>query len=475
MVAAAGAFCGLVLATASLQRGVGMMLVPAVLVIAALLVLRADVLLLAVLVTTILFEADDQSVFNAQQRFYDPVVGIFSITDGLIVLLALAVVVTRVRQRTPLRLPGLLTLPLLALAVATLAGLVAGRATGASITDLYGSAVPLLYLMTLPLIVVNVVPEHLSYRTIFATLTGLVAVKAAIGMLNFAASGAATAAGNALTYYEPTANWLSVLFVMAVLACALRRVPLPWWAWGTLPLAVAELVLSFRRSFWIAAVVGLAFIIVLAVRPQARRIVVPTVAVIGAILWIVLSSVGSTTVSSSPVVERAISLQPSRLAANAEDRYRIDERRNVLENLRESPIVGLGMTVPWTVREPVGATSATGGNTYVHFVSLWFWMKLGLLGLAAYIAVMASALWMSFRVSRRHPSALVRASALGFLAALAGLIVAETTASFTGVDYRFSILLGVLLGCVAAASLELGARIAPDAPSLRDPAGHGRG
>jgi len=43
----------------------------------------------------------------------------------------------------------------------------------------------------------------------------------------------------------------------------------------------------------------------------------------------------------------AASLNPSKLEASAEDRYRLDERANVLAEIRAHPIEGLGVTIPW--------------------------------------------------------------------------------------------------------------------------------
>jgi hypothetical protein len=64
---------------------------------------------------------------------------------------------------------------------------------------------------------------------------------------------------------------------------------------------------------------------------------------------------------------------------------------------------------------------------------------------------MATALWMAFTIWRRHPDGLHRSIGLAVFAGLAGLMVVETTASFTGVDTRFSMVVGAVLGWLAAA------------------------
>ena len=54
-------------------------------------------------------------------------------------------------------------------------------------------------------------------------------------------------------------------------------------------------------------------------------------------------------------------------------------------------------------------------------------MKIGVFGLAAYLWLMGTALFVAFRLWRHHPDPLHRAIGLGAFAGIAGLMVAETT------------------------------------------------
>jgi hypothetical protein len=98
----------------------------------------------------------------------------------------------------------------------------------------------------------------------------------------------------------------------------------------------------------------------------------------------------------------------------------------------------------------------SGARQYTHFLPLWYWMKMGILGLFAYFWLMATAMYMGFSLWRQHPDGLHRSIGLGLFAGFAGLIVVETTASFTGVDIRFSIIVGAALGWLAAAKATMG-------------------
>jgi O-antigen ligase len=211
-------------------------------------------------------------------------------------------------------------------------------------------------------------------------------------------------------------------------------------------------VLSFRRTFWIGAVLGVMLVLALGLSPVARRLVLPLGALVLAAVWL-LASVGFE--SQAPIFERVRSLEPSRIQQSAEDRYRFDERANVVAELRDSPVLGIGVGIPWSSAARPLPVEHENGRGYVHTTALWYWLKLGLLGLAAYVAIMVSALALAWRVWRRHAEAPMRAFGLTALATLLSVAVIETAGSFTGVDVRFTAVFGVLLGLLAVLAREL--------------------
>jgi xanthine/uracil permease len=54
-------------------------------------------------------------------------------------------------------------------------------------------------------------------------------------------------------------------------------------------------------------------------------------------------------------------------------------------------------------------------------------------------------------VARRSRNGVVRATGLGLAVATIGMVVAETTGSFTGVSDRYTVLVALALGWVASA------------------------
>jgi hypothetical protein len=452
-VAFTGALLSVALVHAAASGGSLVMLAPAALAATAVLIARPRQLLLLVFVPVVLLEGGDPLFPQLAEPLYSSALKGLTVIDVLILVLLIGTALDAYRRDQSIAGAGLLTWPLALLAAATLAGALTGYARGASFKALYEPIITLGHLILLPIVVVNLARGRAILGRAIALVAALAAAKAMLGLLIVVSGRQEAIQGAAVSYLEPTANWLVMLFLFGVLSCALRRVRLPLWVWGAVPLALADFVLSYRRSFWIGAVIGIAIVVLLGSGRRGRRVVIPSVAVLAVVATVVLSHLGSGEVASSPVLKRVTSLNPASLTANAEDRYRIDERRNVLANLSSEPITGLGIAIPWTASSSL-SLEHSGGREYVHFALLWYWLKLGLFGLLAYIALALVTLWTAIYVWRRHPLALVRAAALALLGALMGLLVVEATASFAGVDYRFSIVYPVILGLLAIAGIE---------------------
>jgi O-antigen ligase len=267
-----------------------------------------------------------------------------------------------------------------------------------------------------------------------------------------------------LTYYEPTANWVMMIALLSIVAMVARKVKVPLWMLAGSPVLLASLVLSYRRSFWIAAVLGLLVVVMLGLTPGRRRMLIPTAILVGVAIWMV----GTVSVQSqSPVFKRVESLSPTSLEQNAQASYRNDERSDVLHSISEHPITGLGLKVPWTATPTPLSVEHEEGRRYVHFAALWFWLNLGILGLVAYVFFILGGLVLSWQVWRRSPEPEIRAFGLATLAGWLGLVAIEATASFTGVDARFTVVI-----CVQAGILALLARLSADQASP-SPEGHG--
>jgi hypothetical protein len=335
-----------------------------------------------------------------------------------------------------------------------------GYSAGAKLRFAVASEHVLAYLLLLPVAVANLDLSRAQVTRLLGGACALAIVKALLGLVEVAGHyGAAIEGASTLTYYEPVANWLIMIVLLGIFVALLARARPPLWLVLSTPLLIACLVFSYRRSFWIGAVLGMLLVLLLGTSGAGRRLLLPAaLGVAGAIL--LLGSINFQ--SQLPLVKRVASLAPSKLEANVQDRYRLDERANVLSAIRAHPLTGLGVTIPWAADAQPLSVEHEEGRQYVHFAALWFWLKLGVLGLFAYIGVLLGSMALAWEVWRRSREPLLSAFGLASLCGLAGLVAIDTTASFTGVDGRFTVLLGAQLGLLA-----LLARTSGDSPAER--------
>lgn len=432
------------LAAARLAGPAGLVLPLAV--VGTLLLLQHPRLALATLLALVVVcEGNEATLVPALEAVYLPLAAGLAPVDLLFGVVLAAAALEVGRRGEPLRLPGLLTLPLALLVLAIGAGAVAGLANGASAGDVVNAARQLPYLILLPLVVVNVIRTRQEVLLALGLGVALAVLKAVLGLLTVATGRGRLVDGSTITFYEPVGNWLMLVALLGVLAALVLRVRdrLPVWVLVGAPFLLASLALSLRRSFWIALALGALLVLVLGVSPLGRRLLAPTAVLVAAGVW-ALGSVGFQL--QGPVAERVASLDPGRIQANVEDRYRLDERANVLADIGARPVTGLGLAVGWSSAARGLPVEHENGRDYVHMVTLWYWLKLGVLGLTGYLALMAASCATAWRVWRRADDPLLRSAGLAGLCSLVALATIETTASFTGVESRFTVVLGAMLG-----------------------------
>jgi O-antigen ligase len=448
LLATLAATAGAVIFVGAQKLGTVGLFAPAV-VLAVILLGQPVATVTLVVPLVILAEGPGFGILTFTSKIYAVQYKDLSLIDGLVALAIVSVGLDLVRHRRSLRVPRPMIVPIVTLALAMIVGVVVGHAAGASLRFATASEHVLAYLLLLPIAVCNLELDRAQITRLLAGAFALAGLKAALGLIELSLHLGSPIEGAAqLTYYEPMSNWLIMIAMLSVFAAVLARAKMPLWMLLTSPLLVACLLLSYRRSFWIAAVLGGLLVLMLGTSPVGRRLLVPSALGVAAAIWL-LGSINFQ--SQIPIVKRATSLAPSKLTANAEDRYRLNERANVLAEIRAHPIAGIGVTIPWTATaQTLSIEGESGqGRQYVHFAALWFWLKLGVLGLCAYIGMMLASMWIAWQAWRTSTEPLLRAFALGSLAGTVGLLVMDTTASFTGVDVRFTLLYAVQLGLLA--------------------------
>jgi len=413
---------------------------------------------LALLVSVVVVFEEDVETFMAFPQIYTALPGPLRLTDFLMLALACGVVLRLTRGGEPFRMPGLLLLPLLLLAAAIVMGAIVAFGGEVDPSALSGALRDLTSLAVLPFLVVNIVTTRQDLDAAIKVAFALVVFKTATGAIGYVLGVGRVVEGTVLTYYSPSANLLLLGFLLALLAARMSRVKIPAVVWCVAPFALAVLILSFRRNFWIALVVGVVVVVLVATGRNGRALLIPAGAVFVAALYVGLTTL-ATSESDSPVVERVQSLAPTQLQTNAYERYRIDEQRNVRAEIATSPLTGIGLAVPWRARYPLAITFP-GARDYTHVVVLWYWLKLGLVGLLAYLCLIGAAVRSGLAVWRRAPDPVMRSVGLAAGVSFLALAVAETTGSFLGVGTRLTVLAAIGLGCLAAAWLQLPSKAA---------------
>jgi O-antigen ligase len=433
------------------------------------LLLMRPLLSLCVTVGLVILIEGTFGLVPGQAGFYTELFHRLTVVDGLVALTIVSVALQLLRDGRALRLPRELRILDSVLVLGMVCGIAVGKGGSHGLISLVLAENVVAYLLLLPLAIANMRVEPSRLRLVLGSVFALAILKAGLGLLEVAAHKGLSVEGNAnLTYYEPTANWVVMLALFAVVVAVLARLRPPLWMLLGTPLLLASLVLSYRRSFWIATVLGLLLVVLLALSPVGRRLLVPTALLVAAGVWL-LGSIHFQ--SNSPIVKRATSLSPSSLTANVEDRYRLDERANVLADLEKKPITGIGILGDWQAGKRPLPVEHAGGREYVHFAALWWWMKMGILGLIAYVLLMFSTARLAWRVWRQSADAITCAFGLASLCGVAGLIVAETTATFTGAEQRFTVLFAAQVGLLALLSSQATGREREDV----DPAGSADG
>lgn len=454
----AGVLAGIALSAGLEKAGSQGLVAPLVLLGCVVLLRFPEACLGLLMLGTVLAETEAIGVIPSGERFYEQVLSSLTAPDVLL-LFGLAGVILRfvAREERP-RLPEPLVIPLTILAAAAVAGVATAYTSNAGVPvgDLFHRSMHVGYLIFVPLLTVNVLRDTRALKVFAVGLAALATLKGITGCYATLASAGGTVEEATATFLNPLPNMLMLTFILGVVAAKVRKVQIPAWMLIGAPIALIALTLSYRRSFWIAAVFTIIVVVIIASRRRGRAVLA-----IGATA-LVLALVGTATIggssddpSASPLAERAKTISPGGLGTNRGDRYRMDERANVIDNIKEHPVAGIGLGVDWEVHRPLAEAH---DRRYAHVAILWYWLAFGILGVVAYLALLGTGLGTAMGIWRRHPDTAIQACAIAGFGAILGLAIIELTATFIGVEPRLSLFVGALLGWLAAAWLDLPAR-----------------
>ena len=241
--------------------------------------------------------------------------------------------------------------------------------------------------------VVNALRDRASIRRALIVAAALAGAKAALGLIEIMARmGFGLPGDPPITYLEPTVNWLCIAVALVLIARLMQRRSTPLWL-----LVISLISIAFAGPLLPAVVLdrhhAVRLLIVVLIGLQRRRwlSMIPGFVAVAFALWL---SIGTGVIEkfAGPIAERAESLTPAKVESNEEGRYGIGERGDVIAQLGADPLTGIGFAVPWVAQYPL-SVDREGSRLYVHFTALSWWLKLGIFGLLAYLAIVGTTIW----------------------------------------------------------------------------------
>jgi O-antigen ligase len=232
-----------------------------------------------------------------------------------------------------------------------------------------------------------------------------------------------------------------------------------------IPVVGAVLLADQRAVIVNLGVVVLVVVVGVAVGPRhgiARRLHVS----LGQVVLTLLAVVA--VVTAIVVVPAAVDRQPAQIplassyqslfhnegkAESAQDRLDLASEAEKL--IPQHLIIGWGLGIEFPFYE--AGTRSVQTIAYAHNLVLDLWLRLGLIGLALFLAALGASVAGGLRVWRRHPDRVTAALALALVGVVAGLFATGLLEPLLD-EYRFATLFGVSLGLLRACVIAMGER-----------------
>jgi len=277
-------------------------------------------------------------------------------------------------------------------------------------------------------------------------------------------------------------SYFLALFVVGTVVAMIwgrrRNIVLPLVA--VAPLVLVTMFENRRRAAELALVGALVVIVALGIRfePAIRK----QLAIAAAVFTLALAAFVSINWNTQNGIASQV-VRPVRTAMGQvdyrdylSDLYRLNENANIKATYSASPLIGTGFGRPMLIVFPMADISENYPLwQYIpHNSLLWVAMRMGIVGMAAFWALIGTIILEGIRALRSQEDRLLRAAAAFTLAA----VVAELLVGYTDVQleaYRNMIFFGVLVGLIEAlprlrtapAAQEEPVRLRAGVPALR--------
>ncbi|MEX2599878.1 MAG: O-antigen ligase family protein, partial [Dehalococcoidia bacterium] len=354
--------------------------------------------------------------------------------------------------------------PLAALLVLTAIGVARGLAAGGDLSTAIFEARAALYLSVAVLLAYNLVHTERHVRVLLWVLLGTIAVKSFLGMWRYlvtldgdlSLAGSLSPNTNALFAHEESVFF--AFFLMFLFAAFLFRAGKAQRLFAlafSFPVLLA-LLANERRAGIVILAAGLLVIAfaVFALEPSRRRFLVRAAMAALLIAPVYFAAfAGNDGILGQPA-RAVVSLFTPDQRDESSNEYRVIEYENVRLTIMESPVLGAGYGVPFTMYEPLPdiSESYTFWDTVPHNTLMWVWLRLGIVGLIVFWFFVGRSIIASALSAKTTTSPYLRSIAVLAIAATVGwLLMGAVDVGLANV--RLAILTGVLLGVAARVPL----------------------
>jgi O-antigen ligase len=214
--------------------------------------------------------------------------------------------------------------------------------------------------------------------------------------------------------------------------------------------------LTFKRHFWVAAILIFLLIIYLGKKAELKRIIGWGVfsLVISAIgFFFVVSmagSKGSDLLGSSTARLASLLDVGTYQDPNSSLRWRDFEYKYALPQIGAHPLLGLGLGARYRPFIPHRDNAVYDGRGFIHNGHVWIMVKTGLLGYVAMVCLIVIFVIRGLRSWRKLPTPYASALVLGFTLAYIGMLLGTIVEPML-IEWRWTALIAVTMGLNEAA------------------------
>lgn len=381
-----------------------------------------------------------------------------SATPAEVVMTVTILAAIRSRSQRPVRPPSRLFKPYLAFIGIVLLAEVHGLASGGDYNHSLWELRPQVYAFILFLLVCSLIRERRQVICLAGVFLAAAALKAGIGLIRYF-----LVLHSQLPYAESILghedSYFLDLFVVASVAVViwLRRRYLVLALLVASPLVTVAMLENRRRAGPLALGVAVLIVVVVGIRYEAairKRLVIVSAIAASICIGLVVTHWNTDYGLLGQIVRpfHAITGQVDQRDLLS-DIYRINENANIKVTYSTSRLIGTGFGRPMLIVFPLADISQQYPLwQYIpHNSVLWIAMRMGILGMAAFWALIAMIVLEGLRIFKAQIDPLLRATAAVAVAA----VVAELIVGYVDVQleaYRNMIFFGAMVGLIDAIS-----------------------